>query len=48
MVDIFYMWYVYANVNMNLMFKNAIWDYLNSYDIDGLELTRLRRSLFNK
>lgn len=45
---LFYMYYIYSNVNMGLKFKHAIWDYLNQYDPYGLELTRLRRSLYNK
>ena len=28
---LFYMWYVYANIHMDLLFKNAIWDYLNDF-----------------
>lgn len=27
----FYMWYVYSNIHMDLLFKNAIWDYLNNF-----------------
>lgn len=39
----FYMWYVYANVHMKENFKNAIWDYLNDYDPNAVELMRLRK-----
>lgn len=34
---LFYMWYVYANVNMNEVAKNKIWDYLN-YDESEYEM----------
>lgn len=30
---LFYMWYVYANINMGEMYKNRIWDYLNNDDV---------------
>lgn len=40
---IFYMWYVYSNVRINEQLKNAIWDYLNEYDLQGFELLRLWR-----
>lgn len=30
---LFYMWYVYANIHMDIFYKNAIWDYLNFNDI---------------
>ena len=30
----FYKWYVYANINMKEIHKNAIWEYLNFDDID--------------
>lgn len=30
----FYKWYVYANIHMDLSYKNAIWDFLNSDEID--------------
>lgn len=39
----FYMWYVYSNVHMKEQFKNAIWDYLNGYDLYASELMRLNR-----
>lgn len=26
-----YRWYVYANIHMDICFKNGIWDYLNGY-----------------
>ena len=39
----FYLWYVYANVHMAENYKNAIWDYLNDYDEQGVELMRLQR-----
>ena len=35
---IFYHWYVYANVNISLKRKNAIWEFLNN-DIDYEKLT---------
>lgn len=41
---LFYMWYVYANIHMETHFKDAIWDYLNGYDEQGIELTRKARS----
>lgn len=31
---LFYMWYVYANINMDEIQKNKIWDYLNSDAIE--------------
>lgn len=41
----FYMWYVYANIHMDLQFKNAIWDYLNfddeTYKMRLVELKKL-------
>lgn len=40
---IFYKWYIYSNVHMKESFKNAIWDYLNGYDIDGLELMNKKK-----
>lgn len=40
---IFYKWYIYSNVHMTEPFKNAIWDYLNDYDVDGLELMRKKK-----
>lgn len=39
----FYMWYVYANIHMKECHKNAIWDYLNDYDPNAIELLRLAR-----
>ena len=39
---LFYKWYVYANIHMDLQFKNAIWDYLNDYD-NGCELLNKKR-----
>ena len=36
---IFYKWYVYANIHMDELKKNYIWDYLNDDD-DGTELLR--------
>ena len=33
----FYKWYVYANIHMDLTYKNKIWDYLNGFD-NGEEL----------
>ena len=41
---LFYKWYVYSNIHMNIQFKNAIWDYLNNYDPHGIELLRLKRT----
>lgn len=41
---LFYMWYVYANVHMREYHKNAIWDYLNYYDPDGIKLMDLVRT----
>ena len=40
---LFYKYYVYANVHMKEMFKNAIWDYLNSDEESGFELMRIMR-----
>lgn len=39
----FYKWYIYANIHMNEIFKNKIWDYLNEYDKYGNELMRAKR-----
>lgn len=39
----FYKWYVYANIHMNEIFKNKIWDYLVGYDEHGFELLRAKR-----
>lgn len=39
----FYKWYVYANIHMKEFYKNAIWDYLNDYDPNGVELMRISR-----
>ena len=36
---LFYKWYVYANVHMDELKKNYIWDFLNDYD-NGTELMR--------
>ena len=38
-----YKWYVYANTHMDMLYKNAIWDYLNDFDENGTELIRLVR-----
>ena len=35
--QIFYKWYVYANIDMGIKTKNRIWDYLNG-DIDDRKL----------
>ena len=35
---IFYKWYVYANIDMTILQKNVIWDYLNGY-CDIIELS---------
>lgn len=41
---IFYMWYVYANIHMDLCYKNAIWDYLNFNDVEyKMRLMDLKR-----
>lgn len=40
---LFYMWYLYSNINMNEYFKDAIWSYLNEYDPNGFELLRIKR-----
>lgn len=36
----FYMWYVYANIRMDENHKNWIWDFLNEYDLNGIELLK--------
>ena len=42
--QLFYKWYVYANVHMNETFKNAIWEYLNEEDpIYYIRLMDLKR-----
>lgn len=41
----FYRWYVYSNVFMQEVYKNAIWEFLNDYDPYGVELMRLKRNL---
>lgn len=38
----FYKWYVYANIHMDICYKNKIWDYLNGYD-NGEELLKAKR-----
>lgn len=40
---IFYRYYVYSNIHMDIQYKNAIWDYLNDYDPYGAELMRLKK-----
>ena len=35
---IFYKYYIYANIHMNLFYKDKIWDFLNDYDEYGIEL----------
>lgn len=40
---IFYRYYVYSNIHMDIQYKNAIWDYLNDYDPHGGELLRLKK-----
>ena len=40
---IFYRYYVYSNIHMDIQYKNAIWDYLNDYDPYGGELLRLKK-----
>jgi hypothetical protein len=37
---IFYKWFIYANIHMKEKHKNAIWDYLNFYDPDGIGLLK--------
>ena len=32
--QLFYKWYVYANINMKETYKNAIWEYLNENDTE--------------
>lgn len=39
---IFYKWFVYANINMSLVQKDAIWEYLNGDDLKNLR-AHLRR-----
>mgnify|MGYP004468725385 CR=1 FL=1 len=42
---LFYKWYVYANIHMNEMYKNLIWEYLNTEEtIAYLELIEKRRT----
>ena len=31
----FYKWYIYANIHMEECFKNYIWDFLNSDDVES-------------
>ena len=33
---IFYKWFVYANINISLVQKDAIWEYLNGDDFKNL------------
>ena len=42
-INIFYKYYVYANIHMNEMFKNRIWSYLNDYDEFGIELLKAKK-----
>ena len=39
---IFYKWFVYANINISLVQKDAIWEYLNGDDLKNLR-AHLRR-----
>lgn len=39
---IFYKWFVYANINISLVQKDAIWEYLNGDDFKNLR-AHLRR-----
>lgn len=40
----FYKWYIYANIHMEECYKNAIWDFLNSDDVqDYMELIEKRQ-----
>lgn len=39
---LFYKWFVYANINMSLVQKDAIWEYLNGDDFKNLS-AHLRR-----
>lgn len=32
---IFYKWYVYANIHMDESYKNYIWEYLNSNELES-------------
>lgn len=38
----FYKWYVYANIHMDLHYKNVIWDYLNDYIDENYLLEKKR------
>ena len=40
---IFYKWFVYANINISLVQKDAIWEYLNGDDLKNLR-AHLRRN----
>ena len=39
---LFYKWYIYANIDMNIIQKNVIWDYLNG-DCTKVELLDYRK-----
>lgn len=32
-----YKWYVYANINMSMLQKNVVWEYLNGSDLMNLK-----------
>lgn len=37
---LFYKYYVYSNIHMDLQFKNAIWDFLNGFDNGSILLDK--------
>lgn len=41
--QLFYKWYVYSNIHMKETFKNAIWDYLNGFDLGGAVLMQKKK-----
>ena len=43
----FYKWYVYANIHMDLSFKNIIWDFLNVDDPEAY-VTLIEQKRFYK
>ena len=43
--QLFYKWYIYANIHMNETYKNAIWDFLNFEEIEyKMDMIRLKRT----
>ena len=36
----FYKWYVYANIHMDIHYKNVVWDYLNGYIEDKVLIVK--------